>query len=84
MWIDCQSCPVAQTHCGECVVTSLLDIIPVGRAEMQIDVDVALDARERAAVTALASAGLIGAETAATARARISRPAPVGFRSATG
>ena len=45
MWIGCQSCPVAQTCCGECVVTSLLDIIPVGRAEMQIDVDVALDAR---------------------------------------
>lgn len=84
MWIDCQSCPVAQTHCGECVVASLLDIIPVGRAELEIDVDVALDARERAAVTLLASVGLISAETAATARARVSRPGPVGVRSATG
>lgn len=84
MWIDCQSCPVAATHCDGCVVTSLLDIIPVGPPKMAIAIDVPLDARERAAVTVLASSGLISAETAATARARLSGPAPVDVRSATG
>ena len=61
MIIDCQSCPVRDLHCADCMVTALL--VPQG-AELP------LDAAERAAVTRFAEAGLVSAHEATSASAR--------------
>ncbi len=50
MIIDCDSCEVRGVACGDCVVTALLGAPPSG---------VHLDAGERAALDALAGAGLV-------------------------
>ena len=61
MIIDCQGCPVRDTHCADCMVTTLF---APGAAELP------LDAVERAAVGRLVAAGLVAPEEGARARAR--------------
>lgn len=56
MIIDCQTCPVRDLHCDDCMVTAL--VAPQG-AELP------LDAAERAAVSRFASAGLVSGQSAA-------------------
>ena len=56
MIIDCQSCPVRDLHCDDCMVTALA--APQG-AELPLDV------AERAAVSRFVSAGLVSVQTAA-------------------
>lgn len=63
--IVCSRCPVRGLHCGDCMVTALLDPDALGLGE-----DLPLDADERAAVTACVRAGLVTAESAATVRAQ--------------
>jgi hypothetical protein len=48
--IDCDSCSVRGLACGDCVVTVLLGVPPVG---------VELDAAEQAAISVLADQGLV-------------------------
>ena len=62
MRIDCEACPVRDRHCAECMVTALLQLAPL---EQRLDDD------ERRAVDGLASVGLITAEEATSATARI-------------
>lgn len=61
MIIDCQSCPVRELHCDDCMVTALL--APQGST-------LPLDAAERAAVDRLLGAGLVSVQQAVTATAR--------------
>ncbi len=63
--ILCARCPVRDTHCGDCMVTALID-----PASMGLDDDLPLDLDERAAVTACVRAGLITAETATAVRSQ--------------
>lgn len=62
MRIDCETCPVRDRHCAECMVTALLELAPL---EQRLDSD------ERHVVDGLASAGLITAQEAESATARI-------------
>lgn len=62
MRIDCDTCPVRDRKCAECMVTALLELAPLEQR---------LDNEERYAVDALASAGLITAAEAVSATARI-------------
>jgi hypothetical protein len=48
--IDCDSCTVRGLACGDCVITVLLGVPPVG---------VELDADDQAAISALADQGLV-------------------------
>jgi hypothetical protein len=48
--IDCDSCTVRGLACGDCVITVLLGVPPVG---------VELDAADQAAISALAYQGLV-------------------------
>ena len=50
MLIDCDSCEVRGAACGDCVVSVLLGPAPAG---------VELDETERAAIAALADAGMV-------------------------
>lgn len=89
MLIGCDTCPIrgtdrAASQCPSCVVPAFAgmprmrayaDVLPPG------DAGLPLDARERAAVTALVGAGLISPETAGAARAR---PESGPFRRAAG
>lgn len=50
MLIDCDSCTVRGHACGDCVITVLLGVPPVG---------VELDAADQAAISALADQGLV-------------------------
>ncbi len=61
MIIECQSCPVRDLHCADCMVTALLT--PQGA-------QLPLDASERAVVTRFVEAGLVGAQEAASVSAR--------------
>ena len=79
MLMECNGCPVRGTHCGGCVVTALLGELSVGPPAEAGQVagerktgdprHADLDARERAAVTVLATAGLIDVQVAASAYA---------------
>ncbi|HWC20732.1 MAG TPA: hypothetical protein VG502_00405 [Flexivirga sp.] len=62
MRIDCDTCPVRDRQCAECMVTALLQLAPL---EQRLDSD------ERRAVDTLASAGLISAQEAVSATARL-------------
>jgi hypothetical protein len=64
MIIDCQSCPVRDLHCDDCMVTALVAL------EAPLAAELPLDAAERAAVSRFAGAGLVSAQTAAEATAR--------------
>lgn len=61
MIIECQSCPVRDLHCADCMVTAML--VPQSA-------QLPLDAAERAAVARFAAAGLVSAPEAASAGAR--------------
>ena len=66
MAVECRTCPVRELRCDDCMVPVLLSLSGApGRAQT------ALDSEERAAVTRLVRAGLVGAETAARARATL-------------
>lgn len=60
MIIDCQTCPVRDTHCADCMVPALL---------APRSADLPLDAVERAAVGRFLAAGLLTPEEAAGLRA---------------
>lgn len=66
MLIDCQTCPVRDVHCADCMVTALA-AIPVGAPDA--DTGLPLDRGERRAVSVLLAAGLVTHETASAARA---------------
>lgn len=66
MLIDCQTCPVRDVHCADCMVTALADI-PVGAPEDTRGMP--LDRAERRAVSVLLTAGLVTPEAAHAARA---------------
>jgi hypothetical protein len=59
--IDCQTCPVRDLHCADCMVPALL-----APATGELD----LDAAERTAVTRFVEAGLLSAREAAGLQAR--------------
>lgn len=61
MHVDCQTCPVRQTHCDDCMVTALQAISPLA---------LPLDHAEQTAMGVLVAAGLVTAEEAASASAR--------------
>lgn len=63
--IVCSRCPVRDLHCGDCMVTAMVDPESMGLGS-----DLPLDTDERAAVTACVRAGLITAESAASVRAQ--------------
>jgi hypothetical protein len=59
--IDCTTCPVRELHCGDCMVSALLD---------PPTADLPLDSAERSALTLFVASGLVAAEDAAELRAR--------------
>jgi hypothetical protein len=59
--IDCQSCPVRDTHCADCMVPALL---------APQTTELSLDAAETAAVRRFVAAGLVSPGEAARVRAR--------------
>lgn len=61
MFIDCQSCPVRELHCDDCMVTALL--APAGS-------ELPVDAAERAAVRRFVEAGLVSAHEGSSVTAR--------------
>jgi hypothetical protein len=61
MIIDCQSCPVRDLHCDDCMVTALLT---------PASAELSLDSAERLAVTRFAAAGLVSAQEASGVTAR--------------
>lgn len=67
MHIDCQSCPVREQHCADCMVTVLLEM-PAPRMD-DIASDLAPDDHERRGLEVLVSAGLISSAEAYEARA---------------
>lgn len=81
MLVDCQTCPVRDVQCADCVVTAL-GIPDLGGAELH-GAGLPLDRAERRAVSVLLAAGLVDAETAHSARAVPDRD-PVGFRGRAG
>ncbi len=68
MLIDCQTCPVRDVHCADCMVTALADI-PV-RAPVAATRGLPLDRAELRAVSVLLTAGLVTPEAAHAARAQ--------------
>jgi hypothetical protein len=67
MLIDCQTCPVRDVHCADCMVTALTDL-PVGTPAAATR-GLPLDRAERRAVSVLLAAGLVTADAAHAARA---------------
>ncbi|HQW72646.1 MAG TPA: hypothetical protein PLG46_00960 [Ornithinibacter sp.] len=81
MTVECRTCPVRELQCRDCMVPVLLDLAaPTLRGDLAqqstLRVDLALDPQERAAVTNLVLAGLVDAETASRARARLEPASP--------
>jgi hypothetical protein len=66
MLIDCQTCPVRDVHCADCMVTALA-AIPVGAPDASTGRP--LDRAEHRAVSVLLAAGLVTHEVAHAARA---------------
>lgn len=80
MHIECRSCPVRDRHCGDCMVTALLQM-PVPRAGLDpVDQGTAyeksptLTDRERAGLDVLVGAGLVSRAEASRARPVLTRP----------
>lgn len=81
MLVDCQTCPVRDVHCAECVVTALASIplrpgasVPSGDRNATggpETLTAPLDRAERRAVSALLAAGLVTTATANAARAEL-------------
>lgn len=86
MLVDCETCPVRDIQCADCVMTALgvstEAAAPPGGTSPLTDT-LPLDRGERRAVSILAAAGLVTAEVANAARAvRDPEPAPVTVRRA--
>ena len=66
MVIDCETCPVREVRCDDCLVTALrgLPVIALGAGELP------LDTAERRAVDAFVGAGLVRSDRAAVLTAR--------------
>ena len=66
MVIDCQTCPVREVRCDECIVTALggLPLVQLGDGEMP------LDEAERRAVDIFVGAGMVDVADAAMLTAR--------------
>ncbi len=75
MTVDCRTCPVRELHCDDCMVPVFLTLTEPGTRS-----ETSLDPEERAAVTRLVRAGLVDAETAARARARLEPGVAAGGR----
>ncbi|WP_345507825.1 hypothetical protein [Terrabacter aeriphilus] len=84
MLVDCQTCPVRDVHCADCMVTALTTIpLRPGRADREHErahrrdpddapdrpLERPLDRAERRAVSAFLGAGLVTTATANAARA---------------
>jgi len=71
MVIDCQTCPVRQVRCDDCIVTALggLPLIRLTDAGLR-DRELPLDPAERRALDVMVNAGLVGRAHAATVSAR--------------
>lgn len=80
MLVDCETCPVRDVQCADCVVTALG--VPLEVASPP-PTGLPLDRAERRAVSVLLAAGLVGAETAHAARAVPDRD-PLGSRARAG
>ncbi len=85
MHIECGSCPVRDRHCGDCMVTALLQM-PVPRTVpgpadqgAEYEQSPTLTDRERAALEVLVGAGLVSHAEASKARPVVTRLA--GLRS---
>ena len=90
MLVDCQTCPVRDVHCAECMVTALTAIplrpgaVVPGSDQHRGDasgtvigtVTAPLDRAERRAVSALLAAGLVTTATANAARAELAPATP--------
>ena len=84
MLVDCQTCPVRDVHCADCMVTALTETPlrlgprpaasgfpePVG-ASIPAPEAAPLDRAERRAVSAFLAAGLVTTATANAARAEL-------------
>ena len=79
MIVDCMTCPVRGHNCDDCAITVLRapraaehlsswDVRPPG--DLQLSVDLQLDAAENRAVSMLVGAGLVKPGAVATLRAR--------------
>ncbi|GAA2491528.1 hypothetical protein [Terrabacter carboxydivorans] len=81
MLVDCQTCPVRDVHCADCMVTALTSAttIPLRPVTHQPDgrtvegATAPLDRAERRAVSAFLAAGLVTTATANAARADLDR-----------
>ena len=73
MLVDCQTCPVRDVHCADCMVTALTAIpMRAGASVGAADAATApLDRAERRAVSAFLAAGLVTTATANAARAQL-------------
>ncbi|GAB2760868.1 hypothetical protein UB45_18830 [Terrabacter sp. 28] len=93
MLVDCQTCPVRDVHCADCMVTALAET-PLqlgartggpGRPQLADPAapppgTVPLDRAERRAVSAFLAAGLVTTATANAARAELDREREEGVR----
>jgi hypothetical protein len=68
MIVDCDTCPVRGTHCGDCVVTVLMSPASAG---------LPLDPLEQKAVATLVEAGLVDRSRVVTLTARREPRSPV-------
>ncbi len=74
MLVDCESCPVRDHHCADCMVTALTRIpLPALRpvADVADPGSVPLDPAERRAVSVLLAAGLVDRQAADQASATL-------------
>lgn len=69
--IDCQTCPVRQVRCDDCIVTALsgLPLVRLTNAGLH-DRELPLDPAERRALGVLVDAGLVDRAHAVTVTAR--------------
>lgn len=73
MLVDCQTCPVRDVHCADCMVTALT-AIPLRQGDAVGAPDVAtapLDRAERRAVSVFLAAGLLTTASANALRAEL-------------
>lgn len=73
MLVDCQTCPVRDVHCADCMVTALtaIPVRPGASVGADDSVTAPLDRAERRAVSAFLAAGLVTTATANDARAQL-------------
>lgn len=69
MHIECESCPVRDRHCADCMVTVLLGMPAPVASPVEDELRLVLDDRERRGVQTLFAAGLISESEARGARA---------------